>query len=288
MRFTNLAEICEIINGRSIYIFGDDINMQFAHTLVQQIASAYQANVSSSDSRPRDEWVMNTHKFGVKDLVIQYKIRTICGSIGQPQHNFHIDMDQEPGLPSGDVERFFTDSMRNAWEETPKPHHMIAILNTGASNDVAAHRNKSNTEQLDLYRRAFTSFRSRFAKVLHSDSVTFYRTIQPGHADCQKFLNSPPLKELPVNFNTVNEKLPVEMRWDLAIDKDAKMKALLHETFPEIVYLDTFSASYLRRDLKYQCAVDNDCFHLAPGSAIEYWPVLFFNALRLHNQLFQE
>jgi hypothetical protein len=287
MRFLNMSEICEIMDGRSVFFWGDSMNVQFGHAFVEQINYAFSLTLPP-EQRSNRTWKMeHVTKFYLIDLVIDSQLKTLCGKVGMPTKAFSVFVEKDWGIQP-DYEPYFMKAMRQSLVESPNNYRLIAVLNSGIHPDIPDHNVKDGRVQLDLYNKTYAMFTKNFGHLFPNITV-FWRTVFPGHIGCRPYANEEPLAEMPqyiVPPGVVDPNYNLFFKWDMATVKNAAMKELIYNDHPEITFLDIFSASYRRRDSKFRCASDDDCLHLHPGSAIEYWPVLFWNALRLHNQLF--
>ena len=112
-------------------------------------------------------------------------------------------------------------------------------------------------------------------------ALIIYRTTVPGHPNCVNATG--PFSEYPAQLRlSLAGSIGYPYNWGTFPRQNARIRQMLDEYYPGVLYLDVEPATSLRPDMH---ATANDCLHYNYGkmkaTPIDHWTIALFNVLRL-------
>lgn len=140
----------------------------------------------------------------------------------------------------------------------------ILVINRGAHY-------KPDSIVLDSLAHTFRTLEAR-----HPHLLIVYRSTGPAHFDCKNYFDSKPLKSYTLPKVLYNDS---SYHWTQFNRQNLKVKTMIANYFPRVIYLDVYTSTVLRADS--HCVTESDCLHYCIPGPIDNWVTLLFNALLL-------
>ncbi len=124
---------------------------------------------------------------------------------------------------------------------------------------------RPDDELLEDLNNTFAYFKTHFP-----DVGIIYRNTPPGHKNCDMNGTNVPLTE-----PEPEAELPFD--WDKFRHQNELTHALIANHYPNIVYVDVYTPTVLRIDMR---RAPEDCLHYCIPGPVDTWALLIFNVLR--------
>jgi hypothetical protein len=253
LRMWSPTEFCKLMNGSNILIVGDSMNYMFHNVFVSALWD------DSVNSIPVGEGQHSSSPFLLcqREAVVDPSIKPFYL---QFRRNDKVDLsDDDPSSYTGREPYFCYD-----WKNYISPDYKIIIINRGA-----------HFEEDDFYisqmKQTLTYLRTR-----HPSLLVVFRNTPVGHDD--KAIEGGKFK-YPLASRHPMSDVGRTYHWDRFEMQNRKMRDLIRNEFPGVIYLDVDTPTSLRPDNH------RDGLHYCIPGPVDWWLSFLHHALVLLNDL---